>query len=113
VEADGQEVRLADGSEHSVSLTAHSDAQALSGTERRLLVRWRAAQVAHRRAMEQRLKAAEAAQAGLLLTRGGKARPTTAAEAQVAVAAMLEGYQVNRLLAVSLQAPAHTRSIRP
>src|SRR5262249_31242009 len=113
VDADGQEVHLADGTEQSVTLRAQIDGQAVSWTERRLLVRSRAAQVAQTQAMEQRLVAAEAALAELLLARRGKARPATPADAEAAVATILERYQVSGLLAVSIQATAHTRTLRP
>lgn len=113
VDADGQPVTLADGTEQTVTLTASVDNQAVTWTERRLLVRSLAAQAAQTQALQQRLKAAEAALAELLVARQGKARPTTPLEAQTAVAAILERYQVSGLLEVSLQAIPHARIIRP
>jgi transposase len=113
LDADGQQVNLADGTAQSVSLTAQLDGQTVSWIERRLLVRSRAAQVAQTQAMEWRLKAAEAALADLLLARRGKARPTTPADAELAVATILEHYQVSGLLDVRIQATAHTRTLRP
>jgi transposase len=111
--ADGQEVTLAHGTEQSVRLTAELDGQEVGWTERRLVVRSVAAQAAQSRAMQQRLAQAETALAELFIARRGKARPTTPAEAEVAIAAILERHQVNGLVDVSLQAIAHTRTIRP
>lgn len=113
LDGDGATSTIAHGSEQTVTLTAHLDGQAVTWIERRLLVRSRAAQAAQIRALQQRLAQAEAALAEVLVARRGKVRPTTPAEADAAVVAILARYQVTGLLDVAIQATAHTRTLRP
>ncbi len=113
LDADGAIVEIAHGTEQTVSLTAVVDGQVVTWLERRLLVRSRGAQTAQRRALQQRLAQAEAALAELLIARRGKVRPTTPAPREAAVAAILERERVTGLLDVTIQASAHTRTLRP
>lgn len=113
MDADGHSIEIAQGAEQTVHLTAVVDGVVVSWSERRLLVRSQAAQAAQIRALQQRLAQAEAALADLLVARRGKVRPTTPAQADAAVAAILQRYQVLGLLEVRLHATAHTRTIRP
>jgi transposase len=113
MDADGNSVEIAEGTEQTASLTAVVQGEIVTWTERRLLVRSRAVQAAQIRALQQRLAQAEAALVELLLARRGKARPTTPAALDAAVAAILERHQVMGLLDVTIQATAHTRTIRP
>lgn len=112
-QADGNSVEIAQGTEQSVTLSAVVDGAVVNWSERRLLVRSRAVQAAQIRALQQRLAQAEATLAELLVARRGKARPTTPAQLDAAVAAILERYQVTGLLDVATQASAHTRTLRP
>jgi transposase len=109
---DGQPLIIAEGLELTLPLTAIVAEQTVNWTERRLLVRSRRAQAAHARALEQRLRQAEAALADLLLGRRGKVRPTTPQAAEAAVATILERHQMQGLLAVTIEARAHTRMLR-
>ncbi len=113
MDADGNNVEIAQGTEQSVSLTAVVDAAVVTWIERRLLVRSMAAQAARIRALHQHLTQAEAALAEVLVARRGKVRPSTPAELAAAVAAILERHQVLGLLDVTIQATPHTRSLRP
>jgi len=113
LDADGALVTLAHGTEQTLGLHASVDDQEVNWTERRLLVRSVAAQAAQTQALARRLSHAEAALADLLVARRGKTRPTTPAQAEAAVATILERYQVTGLLEVRLQATAQTRTIRP
>lgn len=119
-DADGQPVRDAAGQlvihaeawETSLELTATVDGQVVTWTERRMVVRSPALQARQQQALERRLADAEADLAALLVARRGKVRPTTPAEADAAIAAILERHTVGGLLAVTLTAPAQTRTIR-
>jgi transposase len=113
VDADGNSVTIAHGAEQTVTLTAVVNGAVVSWTERRLLVRSVAAQAAQIRALQQRLAQAEAALTDLLVARRGKPRPATPPQAEAAVTAILERYQVIGLLDVTIQATPHTRTIRP
>ena len=110
--ADGATITIADGTEQTVTLTAVVDRTVVTWNERRLLVRSRAAQTAQIRALQQRLAQAEAALAELLVPRRGKMRPSTPPELDAAVAALLAHHQVIGLLDVTIQATAHTRTLR-
>jgi len=113
VNADGESVLIAHGTEQTITLTTLIDRAVVTWTERRLLVRSRTAQAAQMRALAQRLDVAEAALSELLVARRGKVRPATPMQAEMAVAAILERYQVRGLLEVKIQAKEHTRRIRP
>jgi len=110
---DGPPVVIATGTEDAVSLTAPGNGEAVTWTERRLLVRSVAHATAQARCLQQRLAQAEAAIADLLVARRGKVRPTTPVELKTAVAAILTAQQVTGLLTVTIQATTHTRTIRP
>lgn len=110
--ADGQSVVIAEGSETTVTLTACVDAQTLTWDERRLVVRSLAAQAAQVQALERRLAKAQQALAVLLVAGRGKLRLQTPDEAEAAVAAIVERYQVGGLLEVAITATASTRSVR-
>jgi transposase len=113
MDADGNNVEIAQGTEQSVCLTAMVDGAVVTWIERRLLVRSMAAQAAQIRALHQHLTQAEAALAEVLVARRGKVRPSTPAELAAAVAAILERHQVLGLLDVTIQATPHTRTMRP
>ena len=112
VDDHGQPVIHAEGWETSVDLTASVDGEAVTWTERRIVVRAPALQARQRLALERRLADAEAALADLFVARRGKVRPTTPDEADAAITAILERHAVGGLLDVTLTATAHTRPIR-
>lgn len=108
----GQPVIHAEAWETSVDLTATVDGEAVTWTERRIVVRSPALQARQQQALERRLADAEADLSDLLVARRGKVRPTTPDEAETAIAAILERHAVGGLLDVTLTATAHTRTIR-
>ena len=108
----GQPVIHAEAWETSVDLTATVDGEAVTWTERRIVVRSPALQARQQQALEQRLVEAEADLADLLVARRGKVRLTTPDEAEAAIATILERHAVGGLLDVTLTATAHTRTIR-
>jgi transposase len=108
----GQPVVSAEGWETSVALTTTVEEQPVTWTERRIVVRSPAWKASQRHALERRLAQAEAELAELLLSRRGKARPTTPDEAAAAVARLLERQGVVGLLDVTVQAAAQTRHVR-
>jgi transposase len=108
----GQPVIHAEAWETSVELTATVDGEAVTWTERRIVVRSPALQARQQQALERRLADAEADLADLLVARRGKVRPTTPDEAEAAIAAILERHAVGGLLDVTLTTTAHTRTIR-
>jgi len=108
----GQPVIHAEAWETSVDLTATVDGEAVTWTERRIVVRSPALQARQQHALERRLADAEADLSDLLVARRGKVRPTTPDEAETAIAAILERHAVGGLLDVTLTAIAHTRTIR-
>ena len=113
VDDHSQVVIHAEAWETSVELTASVDAEAVTWTERRIVVRSPALQARHQQALERRLADAEADLADLLVARRGKVRPTTPDEADAAIAAILERHAVGGLLDVTLTATRHIRTIRP
>jgi transposase len=108
----GQFVIHAEAWETSVDLTATVDGEAITWSERRIVVRSPALQARQQQALEQRLVEAEADLADLLVARRGKVRPTTPDDAEAAIAAILERHAVGGLLDVTLTATAQTRTIR-
>ncbi|NJN16820.1 MAG: transposase [Oscillochloris sp.] len=112
LDADGQPVIHAEAWETNVELTTTVDGEAVTWTERRIVVRSPALQTRQQQALERRLADAEADLADLLVARRGKVRPTTPDEAETAITAILERHAVVGLLDVTLTATAHTRSIR-
>lgn len=112
-DADGRVAVIAHGTEVAVTLNAPVDGTTVTWTERRLLVQSVAAQIAQQQALAQRLALAEAALADLLVARRGKVRPTTLAELDTAVTAILTAQQVSGLLTITTHTTAHTRTIRP
>jgi transposase len=112
-DATGQPVLHAEAWETDVTLTTRAAAQPVTWTERRIVVRSPALQAAQQQALERRLVQAEADLAALLVARRGKVRPTTPAEAEAAIAAILSSHAVEGLLNVTLNATAQTRHIRP
>lgn len=112
VDEHGQPVIHAGAWETSVDLTATVDAQVLTWTERRIVVRSPALQARQQQALERRLVEAEAEVTDLLIARRGKVRPITPDEAEAAIAAIVERHAVGGLLDVTLTATAHTRTIR-
>ncbi len=112
VDEHGQVVIHAEAWETSVELTASVEGEAVTWTERRIVVRSPALQARQQQALERRLADAEADLADLLVARRGKVRPTTPDEAETAIAAILERHAVGGLLDVALTATAHPRTIR-
>ena len=112
VDKHGQVVIHAEAWETSVELTASVEGEAVTWTERRIVVRSPALQARQQQALERRLADAEADLADLLVARRGKVRPTTPDEAETAIAAILERHAVGGLLDVALTATAHPRTIR-
>lgn len=112
VDDDGKPVVSADAWQTTANMTAELDGEPITWTERRVLVRSRSLQAAQRQALERRLQQAEAALSEVLVARQGKLRPSTPTEAEAAIAAILERYQVSGLLAVALTTEARTRSVR-
>lgn len=110
---DGLALVIAEGCEQTLTLTAQVDGQQVRWSERRLLVRSPSFAAAQARALQRRLAAAEAALAELLSVRRGKTRPSTPAELDAAVAAILSRYAVAEVLSVRTHSRAHTRTIRP
>jgi transposase len=108
----GQAVVHAEAWERSVDLTATCDGQAITWTERRIVVRSPALQARQQQALERRLAAAEADVADLLVARRGKVRPTTPAAAQAAIDAIVARHDVVGLLEVVLTATAQPRTVR-
>jgi transposase len=112
VDDDGIPIVSADAWETSVDLTAEVNGEPVTWNERRILVRSRALQASQSQALERRVQQAEAELAGLLVSGRGKTRPATPAQADTAIAAILERHQVVGLLKVTLTTTAHSRSIR-
>jgi len=112
VDDDGNPVVSADAWETTAELTAQVEGGPITWRERRVLVRSRALQAAQRQALERRLEQAEAELADLLVRRRGKVCPTTPADAEAAIAALLSRHQVVGLLAVTLTAAAQERTRR-
>jgi transposase len=104
---------IAEGCEQTLTLTAEVDGQEVRWVERRLLVRSPSYAAAQARALRRRLAAAEAALAELLLVRRGKTRPSTPAELDRAVEAIVSKHALAGVLEVCTHARAHTRTIRP
>jgi transposase len=112
VDDDGNPVACADAWETTSEVTAEVEGVPITWTERRVLVRSRRMQAAQGQALERRLQHAETELAELLASRRGKTCPSTPAEAETAIAAILERHQVGGLLSVTLTAEAQTRTIR-
>lgn len=112
LDAAGQPVVHAEAWETTAELTATVDGQVITWVERRIVVRSPALQARQHHALTQRLAAAEAALADLLVARRGKTRPATPVEAEAAITAILEHHAVRELLTVRLTSHTQTRQIR-
>src|SRR5712692_12066280 len=99
-QADGQTRCLAQGYEHSETITAQLDGVSSTWTERRLLVQSLAARLAAEQGLHTRLKQAQRALSELTGRRQGKAVLTERTEVEQAVADTLAHFRVEGLLLV-------------
>ncbi len=109
---DGQPTKLAEGCEQAVTLTTLVDGQAVTWTERRMLVRSLAQAHAQQTALQQRVQHALASLADLTIRRRGKARLPDLAALEQAAAAVLARYQVADLIAVTCTSRPRERTVR-
>ena len=109
---DGEQVRIATGYEREVDLTAQMAGEAVTWTERRLVIRsLRQARAAKTRLRKRLKKALVALQA--LNERGrGKKRYDSVAELRQAAESLMEQHQVQGMLCVDYQVISHEREIR-
>ena len=109
---DGEQVRIATGYEREVDLTAQMAGEAVTWTERRLVIRsLRQARAAKTRLRKRLKKALVALQA--LNERGrGKKRYDSVAELRQAAESLIEQHQVQGMLCVDYQVISHEREIR-
>lgn len=111
-QADGTLKIIAEGYAWTDTLSAETDGQTVTWTERRLLVRSLAATEAAEKALRTRLAQAHAALADLTRRRRGKARLRDQAAAEQAVAAILARYRVTGLLHITLTQQVQERTLR-
>jgi transposase len=109
---DGQPTKLAEGCEQAVTLTSLVDGQAVTWTERRMLVRSLAQAHAQQTALQQRVQHALASLAEVTIRRRGKARLPDLAALEQAAAAVLARYQVADLIAVTCTSRPRERTVR-
>jgi transposase len=110
--ATGTRQHLADGDERLEPLRLVVEGQAITWTERRLVVRARQLARAGERALRARLAKAQAAVTSLNARGRGKQRFTERPALQAAVEAILERYRVQGLLAVQYTARVYTHRLR-
>lgn len=108
LQADGQVELLALGYEWLQS----QEAEGFSWQERRLLVRSTAFAQAAERGLDTRLASAQQAMAQLCLRGKGRQPPTSFAQAQAAVLAILARYEVAGLLHIAIKENVQTHSVR-
>jgi transposase len=109
---DGERVRIAKGYEREVELTAQVADEAVSWTERRLVIRsLRQARAAETR-LRKRLKKALLALRALNERGRGKKRYDSVAELCQAAASLMEQHRVQGMLCVDYQVISHEREIR-
>jgi len=109
---DGQPTKLAEGCEQAVTLTTLVEGQAVTWTERRMLVRSPSQAHAQQTALEQRLQHALTSLADLTIKRRGKARLSDLAALEQAAAAVLARYQVADLIALTCTSQPRERTLR-
>jgi transposase len=110
--ADGERVRIAEGYEREVELTAPVEDETITWTERHLLVRsLRQARAAKTR-LRKRLKKALVALRALNERGRGKKRYDSVAELRQAAESVMEEHRVQGMLCVDYQTISHERTIR-
>lgn len=111
---DGKRERIAEGFEYTRTLSVgeHEAAQAISWTERCLVVRSLAQARSAKHKLLSRLECAQAALGELNERRRGKRRPRDLAAMEQAVEAILAKYEVADLLQVSCSEQVHWRRVR-
>jgi len=109
---DGQPIKVAEGCEQVVTLTTLVEGQAVTWSERRMLVRSLAQARAQQAALEKRVQQALASLAALTVRRRGKARLPNLAALEQAAAAVLAQYQVSDLIQVRCVAQPRERTVR-
>jgi len=112
VAATGNRAQIADGYDSLEGLTAEVAGEALTWTERRLVVRSRQLARAGETALRARLAKAQAAVAAFNERGRGKPRFTELSPLQAAVAALLTRYRVHGLLAVRYTERVRAGSLR-
>jgi transposase len=109
---DGEQVRIAEGYELEVELSAQTADETVTWTERRLVIRsLRQARAAETR-LRKRLKQAVAALQALNERGRGKKRYTSVAELRQVAEALIARHRVQGLLQVDYQVNTHERKIR-
>jgi transposase len=110
--ADGEEVEIAVGYEHTVQLAAQYEDRQLTWQERRLVVRSISAHKNAEQGLHKRLAAAQVELMALNQRRRGKKRPTDKAALEQATGAIVEHYRVEGLLGVQLSEQWQQREVR-
>jgi transposase len=109
---DGEQVRIAEGYEREVELTAEIADETVTWTERRLVIRsLRQARAAETR-LRKRLKKAQAALRALNERGRGKKRYDSVAELCQAAESLVEQHRVQGLLCVDYRVISHEREVR-
>jgi transposase len=108
----GQTRCIAQGYEHSETITAQLDGVSSTWTERRLLVQSLAAKQSAEQGLQTRLKHAQQALSELTVRRQGKAVLSASAEVEQAVTAILAHFHVEGLLLVTVTEQVQEQSVR-
>src|SRR2546425_407100 len=111
-QADGQTRGLAQGYEHSETITAQLDGVSCTWTERRLLVQSPALRQAAEQGLQTRLKQAQQALSELTARRQGKAVLSDRVEVEQAVTATLAHLRVEGLLLVTVTEQVQEQAVR-
>ncbi|MGC9084475.1 MAG: IS1634 family transposase [Anaerolineae bacterium] len=111
--ADGSQIKIAEGYETQVSLTAEVEGQEVQWVERRWVVRSLSQAQAAETALRERLERAQQALEALNERKQGKRRPKDELAWRQAAEALLKRYHVEGLLEVHIQEQVQERQIRP